>query len=162
LAEEALKDDNVNCYQQEVVVDGVVVNLSLSYDEKGELLYLIGTTLPQTLRSWYRRRWGIEVFFQALKRRGFNLEDSCLRSVVKYRKLFALVSMAYTICWATGIEDGKVNPVKTKKHGYPQYSVFRRGLNLLREFYKRQIGEPLQMAIEIAWIRFNLFHKTIG
>lgn len=162
LAEEALKDDNVNCYQQEVVVDGVVVNLSLSYDEKGELLYLIGTTLPQTLRSWYRRRWGIEVFFQALKQRGFNLEDSCLRSVVKYRKLFALVSMAYTICWATGIEDGKVNPVKTKKHGYPQYSVFRRGLNLLREFYKRQIGEPLQMAIEIAWIRFNLFHKTIG
>ncbi len=161
-AEEAFTDDDIECYQQDVVVDGVAVNLSLSYDEKGELLYLIGTTLPQTLRSWYKRRWAIEVFFQALKQRGFNLEDSCLRCIVKYRKLFAIVSIAYTICWATGIEDGKVNPVRTKKHGYPQYSVFRRGLNLMRQFYKRQISSPLQLAIEMAWMRFNLFYKTIG
>lgn len=161
-AEEALTNDDIECYQQEVVVDGVAVSLSLSYDEKGELLYLIGTTLPQTLRSWYKRRWAIEVFFQALKQRGFNLEDSCLRCIIKYRKLFALVSMAYTICWATGIEDGKVNPVRTKKHGYPQYSVFRRGLNLLRQFYKQQINSPLQLVIETAWMRFNLFCKTVG
>lgn len=161
-AEEVLTDNDIDCYQQDVVVDGVSVNLSLSYDEKGELLYLIGTTLPQTLRSWYKRRWAIEVFFQALKQRGFNLEDSCLRCIVKYRKLFAIVSMAYTICWATGIEDGKVNPVKTKKHGYPQYSVFRRGLNLVRQFYKRQVSSPLQMATQTAWMRFNLFYKTIG
>jgi hypothetical protein len=161
-AEEALTDDDIDCYQRDVIVDGVAVNLSLSYDEKGELLYLIGTTLPQTLRSWYKRRWAIEVFFQALKQRGFNLENSCLRCIVKYRKLFAIVSMAYTICWATGIEDGKVNPVRTKKHGYPQYSVFRRGLNLLRQFYKRQIASPLQLAIETAWMRFNLFYKTVG
>jgi hypothetical protein len=85
----------------------------------GELLYLISTTQPQTLANWYKRRWSIEVFFQALKQRGFNLEDSSLRSIEKYRKLFALVSMAYTICWATGIEDGRRNPVRTKKHGYP-------------------------------------------
>lgn len=149
-------------YHQDVVVDGVVVNLSLSYGADGELLYLIGTTLPQTLKSWYRRRWSIEVFFQALKQRGFNLEESCLRSIDKYRKLFALVSMAYTICWATGIQDGKTNPVKIKKHGYPQYSVFRRGLNLLRQFYKQKIYEPIKQTVEAAWIKFNLIYKTIG
>ena len=161
-AEAIIAPNNHTCYHQEVIVDGVVVNLSLSYGADGELLYLIGTPQPQTLLSWYRRRWSIEVFFQALKQRGFNLEDSCLRCLLKYRKLFALVSMAYTICWATGIQHGKTHPVKTKKHGYPQYSVFRRGLNLIRQFYKRQIIDPLWKTIETAWVRFNLIYKTIG
>lgn len=161
-AEEVIQDRKRTYYQENVVVDGVVVNLSLSVDKNGELLYLIGTTQPQTLASWYKRRWSIEVFFQALKQRGFNLEDSSLRCIEKYRKLFALVSMAYTICWATGIEDGKKNPVKTKKHGYPQYSVFRRGLRLMRQFFKNKIHEPVCLAVEAACYRFNTIYKTIG
>jgi hypothetical protein len=79
-AEEALTSDDIECYQPDVVVDSVVVNLSLPYDQKGELLYLIGTPLPQTLRAWYKRRWAIEVFFQALKQRGFNLTENYLLS----------------------------------------------------------------------------------
>jgi hypothetical protein len=161
-AEEIIADCDIDGYQQDVIVDGVAVNLSISCDKDGELLYLIGTTQPQTLRTWYKRRWAIEAFFQALKQRGFNLEDSCLRCILKYRKLFALVSIAYTLCWATGIEDGKTNPVRTKNHGYPQYSVFRRGLNLMRQFYKKQAINPLYLVIEAAWCRFNLFYKTVG
>ena len=161
-AEEIMRSDNQSHYQQNAIVDGVVINLSLSYSKDGELLYLIGTPLPQTLQAWYKRRWSIEVFFQALKQRGFNIESSSLRCIVKYRKLFALVCMAYTICWATGIEAGKTNPVRVKKHGYPQYSVFRRGLNLMRAFYKQQISQPLQLAIEAAWVRFNFLYKTVG
>lgn len=161
-AEEIMAHHNTHYYHQEVVIDGVVVNLSLSYGADGELLYLIGTVKPQTLKSWYKRRWSIEVFFQALKQRGFNLEKSCLRCINKYRKLFAIVSMAYTLCWATGIQDGKTNPVRVKKHGYPQYSVFRRGLNLLRQFYKKKIINPVWQTIEVALLRFNFFYKTIG
>ncbi|WKN42350.1 IS4 family transposase [Tunicatimonas pelagia] len=149
-------------YQHEAIVDGVVVNLALCYGKDSELLYLIGTTLPQTLAAWYKRRWSIEVFFQALKGRGFDLERSSLRCLLKYRKLFALVAIAYTLCWATGIEDGKINPVKPKKHGYPPYSVFRRGLNLMRQFYKQKIYEPVRLAVEAAWSNFSLFYKTIG
>ena len=70
--------------------------------------------------------------------------------------------MAHTICWATGIGDGKTNPIKVKKHGYPQYSVFKRGLNLVRQFYKKQIINPLRLTIEAAWSTFNLFYKTVG
>jgi hypothetical protein len=161
-AEEVIQARKRLFYQENVVVDGVVVNLSISYDKNGELLYLIGTAQPQTLASWYKRRWTIEVFFQALKQRGFNLEDSSLRCIEKYRKLFALVSMAYTICWATGIEDGKSNPVRTKKHGYPQYSVFRRGLRLMRQFFKKKIYEPVRLAVEAACWRFNNLYKTVG
>ena len=160
-AEELLKSKCVFTAQQ-VVVDQVVVNLALSYDAKGELLYLIGTGEPKVLPKQYKKRWSIEVFFQALKGRGFNLERSCLKNIDKYKKLFAVVCLAYTVCWATGIQDGKKNPVKQKNHGYPQYSVFRRGLNLLRKFYKNQILEPIWLALQITEERIFGPPKIIG
>jgi hypothetical protein len=120
-AEELLKEGK-RIYLRDVFVDLTRVNVSISLDSNGDLLYLIGTAPCSELGKIYRKRWSIEVFFQALKARGFNLEMSCLKSLEKYKKLFAIVSMAYTICWATGIEDGRTNPVKVKKHGYPQYS----------------------------------------
>jgi len=143
-------------FMEDVFVDNVRVGLSLSYGSDGELLYLIGTAKPSELRAWYRRRWPIEVIFQALKGRGFNIRKSCLRSIAKYRKLFAVVCMAYAICWATGIEDGRKNPVRRKKHGYPQYSVFRRGLNLMRQFYKNQIIDPIQRTFDKAEAKLEL------
>ncbi len=145
-----------------VIVDQTIVNLSVSYGVDGELLYLVGTEHPKKLAKLYRKRWTIEVFFQALKGRGFNLEKSCLRCIDKYKKLFAVVCLAYTICWATGIQDGKKNPVRRKKHGYPQYSVFRRGLNMMRKFYKNQLVEPLALALELARSRIFKPVKTIG
>lgn len=159
---EALLADRKTFYADNVVVDNVMVNLSLTYGKDGELLFLIGTVPYGELTRFYKRRWSIEVFFQALKARGFNMEDSCLQDLEKYRKLFAVVSIAYTLCWATGIQDGKKNPVKRKKHGYPQYSVFRRGLNLMREFFKRKIVEPIEMAIELAIRRILGNAKTVG
>jgi hypothetical protein len=165
---EELLEDKKSYYATEVVVDTVVVNLSLSYGHNGELLYLIGTSKANELASIYKKRWTIEVFFQALKGRGFHIEKSGLKDLEKYRKLFAVVVMTYTICWATGIEAGKTKPVKPKKHGYPQYSVFRRGLNLMRQFYKQKILEPLSKAILNAMKRIGLITenqlliKTIG
>lgn len=145
-----------------VVVDHVVVNLSITVGTDGDLLYLIGTEPAKTLKAWYKKRWTIEVFFQSLKGRGFDLEKSNLRCLTKYRKLFAVVAMAYTICWATGIEHGRKEPVKRKNHGYPQYSVFRRGLNLIREFMKRNINPFFYQTIENATQRLMLFLKTVG
>ena len=54
--------------ERDVVVDETVVNLSLSYGKDGELLYLIGSGKPKYLAGLYKRRWSIEVFFQALKK----------------------------------------------------------------------------------------------
>jgi len=149
-------------YIREVCVDCVVVNLSVSYGTDGELLYLIGSDTPHKLRKIYKKRWTIEVFFQALKGRGFNMENSALRCIKKYRKLFAVVSMAYTICWATGIHDGKNNPVKVKKHGYPQYSVFRRGLNFFREYYKTRCDGPLTEMLNMVMMRMKPILQTVG
>ena len=159
---EDLVEEGRKVYLSDVFVDLVRVNVSISLAANGDLLYLIGTLKPSELGRIYRKRWTIEVFFQALKARGFNMENSCLRSIEKYRKLFGLVSMAYTICWATGIEDGRLNPVKVKKHGYPQYSVFRRGLNLMRAFYKNKILEPIRRTLDLALAKLFIILKTIG
>ncbi len=145
-----------------VVVDGVCVHASLSYGNDGELLYLVGTLPVKDLKKCYAKRWTIEVFFQALKGRGFNLEKSGLQDLEKYRKLFAVVCIAYTLCWATGIEHGRRKPVKTKKHGYPQYSIFRRGLNLIRSFFKRKIDTTFKQTIDKATLRLYPLLKTVG
>ncbi len=146
-----------------VVVDTVAVNLCLSKDDKGEMLFLIGTVAAAKLKETYRKRWTIEVFFQALKKRGFHIESTGLLCKNKLRKLFALTSLAYTVCWITGIEEGKKNPVKPKKHGYPQYSVFRRGLNILRTAFKSGICDLWNNIYELVFLRRqNLDAKTIG
>lgn len=160
-AEEYLAENGSKSFR-DVIVDGVCVNCVISTDKNGELLFLIGTIPLKALKRIYKQRWSIEVFFQALKGRGFHLEKSRLRCLKKYKKLFAIVSMAYTLCWAVGIEDGKINPVKPKNHGYPQYSVFRRGLNMVRKFYKNQISEPILRIFYLARLRFNNFSKTVG
>jgi hypothetical protein len=145
-----------------VVVDSVVVNLYISTDKDGELFYLIGTVPAKDLADCYKKRWTIEVLFQALKGRGFNLEKSCLRCIEKYRKLFAIICICYTICWAVGIEQSRRKPVKSKKHGYPQYSVFRRGLNAIREALKKKVNDIFLRTIDKAIDRLMLFLKIIG
>jgi len=150
-------------YFTDAIVDGVAVNVSTERLKDGDYLYLIGTLPINQLKPMYKKRWTIEVFFQAIKGRGFNIEKTGLRSHEKLRKLLAIISIAYTICWATAIEDGKTNPVKKKKHGYPQYSVFRRGLNILRQAMKTGICIQLQRLWKLVEQRLSLFKaKTIG
>ncbi len=162
LRAEAVLKEHGSTYLTDVIVDSVVVNCSISIDKNGDLLYLIGTLEPKQLRSVYKKRWTIEVFFQALKGRGFNMELSRLRCLKKYRKLFAIACMAYTLCWAAGIEDAKTDPVKPKNHGYPQFSVFRRGLNLFRKYFKNKIFDPILRIFERALIRLIKIPKIIG
>jgi hypothetical protein len=159
---EQIMDGRTSFVARDVVVDGVVVNLSLSYGADGKQLYLVGTVAPKELARQYKRRWGIETFFQATKGRGFNMESSCLRCMEKHRMLFAVVCIAYTICWAVGIQHGKSALVKRKKHGYPQYRVFRRGLNLMRRLYKGIDSQILTETFALAVDRILSPQKSVG
>ena len=162
-AEELLSARGHEVLIRSAIVDGVVVNLSISKGKDGKLLFLIGTLPAQELRATYRQRWPIEVFFQATKGRGFNMEATGLRNSEKLRKLFGVVSIAYAICWLVGIEQSKLKPVKVKKHGYPQYSVFRRGLNAVRQALKTQQWLTIQTALLLILRRSQRGRlKTVG
>jgi hypothetical protein len=87
--------------------------------------------------SRYRRRWSIETFFQSVKRRGFDLEQTHLKDPLRLKKLFALVCLAFAICLAEGIyRHQNVKKILTKSNGYKQNSYFRHGLNAVRKILK--------------------------
>lgn len=160
---EELTQKHKICRLKKVLVDGVVVNAWVERLEKGDFLYLIGTFSAAQLPRVYRRRWSIEVFFQALKKRGFDLESSCIRSLKRMRKLFALVCLAYSLCWASAWTYRREHGAfKTKNHGYPQYSDFRFGLNQVRNYLKTKANKYVIQTLELIQANFKTHFKIVG
>jgi hypothetical protein len=100
--------------------------------EDGELLIIISDDSPTTAITDYARRWGIETLFGMFKTRGFCLESTHFTDSQRLSKLLALMSLA--MCWAIKTGDWLSShcPLKIKKHGRPQSSVFRYGFDYLR------------------------------
>ena len=96
---------------------GCFVHLSALRLENGELLIVASSDAPQTEAfTAYRRRWGIETLFGALKSRGFDLEATHLTHPNRLEKLFALLALAFAWSWRTGEQLDRQKPIKVKKH----------------------------------------------
>lgn len=113
-------------------VRGQWVFLSGMRLESGELLILASNQrFPQPL-AVYALRWEIENLFQCLKGRGFHLEDTRLTKYFRIKKVMALLAVGF--CWAHKTGEWKqtvVKPLKIKKHGRSEQSLFRYGLDYL-------------------------------
>lgn len=97
------------------------------------LLILTNTNVEKAI-DIYRNRWSIEVFFQSIKKRGFNLENTHLTDLNRLKKLFAIVSIAFASCLSTGLwKHQNIKPMKKKKNGFKPYSFFRYGLDEIRK-----------------------------
>ncbi len=105
--------------------------LSGCYLGDGEYLILVGPELTDAPHEEYKKRWGIETLFGALKSRGFNLEDTHLQDPERLSRLLALLALAFTWAFVVGEWQALVKDLKLKKHGYPPKSIFRLGLNML-------------------------------
>ncbi len=81
----------------------------------------------------YRNRWQIETMFRAFKTGGFNIEDTHVTEPDRLECLFAVVAIAYAICYKMGIIAVKKSPPKPKKHGYNPKSIIRYGLDKLTQ-----------------------------
>lgn len=138
-------------FYQRILVDGQWLNMYLKELDGGDILYLAGTPCPRDLGSLYRRRWSIEVLFQSLKERGFDLESTHLQSFEKLKKLIGLVSIAFGFCLIAGRHcHQKVACIPTKSHGYKRNSFFRRGKDKLEEWLA---GKPLALDFDTALLR---------
>lgn len=75
----------------------------------------------------------METLFAAFKTRGFNLEDTHVTSVERSERLFALLVIA--LAWAVLVGEfvSSLKPLNIKHHGSPERSVFRVGLDCLRQ-----------------------------
>src|SRR5262249_16072951 len=79
----------------------------------------------------YRLRWGIETLFGWLKRRGFDLEATHLRQAARLSRLLAVLALAFSWAYVTGVWLFEQQPWKIKKHGRLAVSLFRKGLDWL-------------------------------
>ena len=101
--------------------------------------------------SRYRKRWGIEVLFSALKKRGFDFEQTHLTQLERIRKLVALLALAFTWAHLVGIWLAQQKPLKIKKHGYPEQSLFRYGLDHL-QYLLLNIQEKRNDFAQCVWL----------
>lgn len=149
-------------FYHDVRVDGIWVNLHIKALPNGEFLYLIGTFSAKQLGDLYRKRWCIETFFQSLKGRGFDIESSHLRDIDKFKKLFALVCIAFVICLTIGrCYISKVQKIRINKKGYPFKSIFRRGLDWMREYIKGKNQTTFNQLLEkfTRWLNIQLTYN---
>lgn len=110
---------------------GMELFLSGAYLGNGEYLILAAPEYTPAPHAEYKKRWGIETLFGALKSRGFNLEDTRLQDPERLSKLLALLALAFTWAFVVGAWQANIKELKLKKHGYPPKSIFRLGLNIL-------------------------------
>ena len=104
---------------------------------KGELLILAchgidGADATQA----YMSRWNIETGFEKLKSHGFHMESSRLQGDGKMELLLAALAIAMAWSYSCGTWSAEhVAPIRLKKHGRPEHSIFARGLMLLGDLF---------------------------
>lgn len=110
---------------------GQEVYIAIRMNEKYELMIIVTLNQLKDSRD-YRLRWLIEVLFGDLKSKGFNLENTHLVDKERLKTLMQVLSIAYIYAVLAGEEENRKNPIKIKKHGYGEISIFRLGLDYLR------------------------------
>ncbi|MCS3658821.1 IS4 family transposase [Salinibacter ruber] len=103
--------------------------------EEDSFLILAGRKVdPGATLDLYRKRWEIETLFAALKSRGFGLEDTHMTEPDRIRKLLGMLALTYSWTRILGIDrEAKEGAPRECANGYPEKSLFRYGLDRLRE-----------------------------
>ncbi len=105
-----------------------------SRDNKPELQLIISYDQKNCPIREYENRWQIETMFKAMKTSGFNLEQTHLKDTERVGKLFALVMIAYTWAYKTGIYlHERVREIPIKSHGRRAKSFVKYGLEFLMQ-----------------------------
>lgn len=104
----------------------------ISLKINGEYLIIITDHAPGTALDDYAQRWEIETLFGCLKSKGFNFEETHLRDRKRISKLLALMTLSLCWCIRLGIQKNETKKIPRKKHGRLARSLFRVGLDFLR------------------------------
>jgi hypothetical protein len=114
--------------------------------EKEQYLIVVSPVYAEKAISEYGKRWGIESLFGCLKSRGFRLEETHMSEGEKLKKLIGLLALAFCWCHKVGQWLNEEKPLKVKKHGRLAKSIFRLGLDYLREILLNLTEKSKQLA----------------
>jgi hypothetical protein len=113
---------------------GLLVYLSALRLDDGELLIIASCKQADDAIEIYAHRWEIETLFSCLKSRGFNFEDTHVTNRLRLKRLLVVAVIAF--CWAHRTGEWRhesVKPIQIKKHLRNAQSIFRYGLDLIRD-----------------------------
>jgi hypothetical protein len=128
----------------------------------GAYLILVTDKAPQTAMETYAQRWEIEPLFGCLKNRGFRFESTHLTKPDRINKLVALLAITFCWCHLTGEWVHQQKPIPIKKHGRKAKSIFRAGLDLLREILLNisEKKQPFRKIILLLRKQLQLAHRA--
>lgn len=96
-------------------------------------LRLITTLTPAKAMESYGYRYRIESLFRHLKSNGFDLESLHVQKDYKIQMMMATLVLAYTLAVVLGLQNYK-RALALKKHGAPEMSLFRYGLDRWQKY----------------------------
>ncbi len=117
---------------------------------------IASTHEPELALTRYKNRWAIETLFGFLKSKGFNFEDTHVILPERLHNLLSLLTLAFCLAYKLGCIVVKQYPVKIKKHGRPEKSIFRIGLDIIREAVF-----TIDRRINNYWDKIDLFRPDI-
>lgn len=126
----------------DVSIMGNKVNIALGKDKDlicprdkiQDHLIIITNKKAEQAFGFYQKRWSIEVFFQSIKGRGFNMEKTHLKDLERLKKLFTLVALAFCCCLTIGVHTHRhVKSIRKTCNGYKINSFFRTGKDKLEK-----------------------------
>jgi hypothetical protein len=128
-----LKVGERRCLPEPRKIWNQLVYLSALRLTDGELLIVATDQWLIDPITHYSKRWEIETLFGCLKSKGFNFEDTHLFDAERIKKMLVLLTVAF--CWAhkTGEWRHEQKPITVKKHGRKAQSLFKYGLDYLRD-----------------------------
>lgn len=106
-----------------------VLKACRSRSGKVEFVRLITTLTPAKAMQNYGYRYRIEPMFRHLKSNGFDLESLHVQKAYKIQMMMAVLVLAYTLSVVYGLKRYK-RRIALKKHGSPEMSLFRYGMDL--------------------------------
>ena len=118
-------------YPHPINVMGQTVWL-VAYRLPDQYVILATNMPPEKALMTYKKRWSIETLFGNLKSRGFNLEQTHVTDPKRLEKMVSILAIA--VVWALKVGEWKQKrkPIKIKKHGRAEISLFRYGLDELQ------------------------------
>jgi hypothetical protein len=135
LSRKKLMRAKVNIYGQDVYLSHKRIT---GKDRRSEHLFTISNQLQsEWMLELYAKRWSIEQMFSHWKKRGFDFESTHITHSKRLMGLMALLALAYVIVHQWGSRLNNLCAIKRKKHGSLAKSIFRYGLDHLRNVMRR-------------------------
>ena len=101
----------------------------------GDNMIIVSSQRSERILLEYSQRWQIETLFGILKTRGFRLEETHLTHGERISSLLSLLTLATVWGLLAGEIAARQTPPKIKKHGRLEKSLFRLGLETLRNCF---------------------------